>query len=47
MMNQARGYSNYMQIASAVEKQQEIELGPMKNVQLNFSPVYTTTFNLG
>ena len=37
MMNQARSYANYMQIASANQTQHEIEIQPMKKVQFEDS----------
>lgn len=35
--NQARGYANYMPATTANQKQQEIELRPMKRVQFEES----------
>ena len=37
MINQTRGYGNYMYIASKNQKRQEIERRPMKKVQFEDS----------
>ena len=46
MMNQARGYVNYMQVASANQKQQEIKLRPMKKHSLKIGKVKLCRENL-